>query len=90
MLKDIVIRGEHRLESVAFRGNCYQLAGRTALTAKGDCEDPASYLPVYHCVQFRLCSPFGKVVDAGLIQACETCPVYAHTLAENTQTDHHT
>lgn len=74
-MKDTMLTSDGKRE-VEILNPCAHLGSRTENLAKKDCKE-ATYLPVYGCPRYRLCSPFGKVVDADLIQPCQDCPKYS-------------
>ena len=80
-MKGTIIREGQEVEVATTRKECHWIEGATGIYNKRNCESSSDYLPVYHCVFYRLCSPFGRNTDPDLIRDCEGCGDYRPKLA---------
>jgi len=76
-----ILRCGNEVEVSTTRKPCHWLGDTTGIHNKRQCEESSDYLPIYHCVLYRLCSPFGKNTDPDLIHDCEECSDYRSKLA---------
>lgn len=75
-MKDTILRDGIEIEAILLGAPCRSLGARTDLRAKGGCETGINFMPVYRCLEYRLCSPFGSTSDLNLIHPCQGCPRY--------------
>lgn len=70
-------QGGKAVAVLGLRGDCNYLRGQTQQTVKTACKTTPLYVPLFHCIKKRLCSPFSEIVDSDLIQECCSCSTYS-------------